>query len=107
MKFRASSTRELEEAKSAAAKKQSSIEAENAALRVTLDKLKLSHQAASMEQDLLRLRASSTHQLEEAKSPAAKKQSSIEADNAALHVALDELKLSYQAVSIEHDGELH
>ena len=115
LKFRASSTRELEEAESAAAKKQSSIEAENAALRVTLDKLKLSHQAASMEQDkklaskeedLLKLRASSTHQLEEAKAAAAKKQSSIEADNAALHVALDELKLSYQAVSIEHDKKL-
>lgn len=50
MQFRASSTCQLEEAKSAAAKKQNSIEADNAALRATLDELELVHQATSIEQ---------------------------------------------------------
>lgn len=112
LKSSISSTRQLEEAKLAAAKKQSSIEADNTALREALENFKLRHQVASMEQDnklaskdedLLKFRASSTHQLEEAKSAAAKKQSSIEADNAALHAALDELKLSHQATSIKQD----
>ena len=115
MKLGASSTRLLEDAKSAAAKKQSSIEADNAALRITLDELTLGHQAisighekqlASKQEDLMKLRASSTRLLEEAKSAAAKKQRSTEADNVALRVTLDDLKLSHQAVSIEHDKKL-
>ncbi len=94
--LQSSSTRQLEESKSAAAKKQNSIEADNVALRMTLHELKLSHQAvsidhdkklASKEEDLLKFRANSTRELEEAKSAGAKKQSSIEAVNAALRRA--------------------
>lgn len=86
-----------------------------AALRATLDELTLSHQAvsielhkklASKEEELLKLRANSTRLLEEVKSAAAKKQSSIEADYAALQVTLDEIKLSHQAATIEQDKKL-
>lgn len=59
-----------------------------------------------LERELRDVQASSTRQLEEAKSAAVKEQGSLEVDIAAFREMVHELELSHQAVSTEHVKKL-
>lgn len=59
-----------------------------------------------LERELRDVQASSTRQLEEAKSAAVKEQGSLEVDIAAFREMMHELELSHQAVSTEHVKKL-